>query len=231
MAQPHSNHADMDVLILTGYDDAFAEIGDVTTPGKKAYAERYGYAFECVRDYPADVHPSWHKLKMLQDRIDHYAAVVWFDADTVITNPEINVMDLAAGTILTASQDWCAPANEHPEDAKGINFGNFILRRTYVDAPYWATAQHWLRMAANHTHYAKQSHCCWEQDAVLKCMREDAWFNSQVTRLQRRTLNAVHPECKLPSITAPDPWQSGDFLIHLTNVPERAAKARYYANL
>jgi hypothetical protein len=214
----------MNILVLTGYDDAFVEIGDVTTPGKAAYADRWGFAFECVRDYPTHYHPSWHKLQMLKDRISYYDAIVWLDADSVITNADINVMDMPGKTILTASQDWCAPADERPEDAKGINFGNFILKNT-------PDAQLWIAMAAQHTQFAARSTCCWEQDAVLKCMREDPWFNSQVTRLPRRALNAVHSECKLPSITAPDPWQPGDFLIHLTNVPDRAAKARYYASL
>lgn len=214
----------MDVLVLTGYDDAFAEIGDVTTPGKKVYAERHGYAFECVRDYPTGVHPSWHKLKMLQDRIDNFEAIFWMDADSVVTNPTAPTSNFTGATILSASQDWCAQPDEHHFNAKGINFGNFILKNT-------PDTQRWLAMAAMHTQFATRSTCCWEQDAVLKCMRDDPWFNSQVTRLHRRTLNAVHPECKLPSITAPDPWQPGDFLIHLTNVPDRAAKARYYAEL
>lgn len=222
MEEPDPNDGIMDVLILTGYDDAFAGIGDVTTPAKRAYAERHGYTFKCVRDYPTGVHPSWHKLQMLKDRIDSHDAIVWLDADSVITNPDINVMDLAAPTILTASQDWCAPLDEFPADAKGINFGNFILRNT----PRTRT---WLSEAAKHTQFASRSTCCWEQDAVLKCMRELHWFNAEVTRLPRRALNAVHPECELPSIKAPDPWQPGDFLIHLTNVPDRAAKARYYA--
>lgn len=216
--------------MLTGYDDAFAEIGDVTTPGKRDYASRYGYAFECVRDYPTDVHPSWHKLKMLQDRIGQYDAIIWLDADSVITNPESIDGSLclfayrATDYILMASQDWCAPANEPWISAMGINFGNFVL----FNRP---GTKKWLAMAAKHTQFATRSTCCWEQDAVLKCMREDSWFNSQVGRLPRRALNAVHPECKLPSIVAPDPWQPGDFLIHLTNVPDRAAKARYYAGL
>ena len=214
----------MAVLILTGYDDAFAPIGDITTPGKADYAKAHGYAFECVRDYPINVHPSWHKLQLLMDRIERYDAVVWFDADSVITNPFIDVMSDAGDTILTASQDWCAPADEWPEDARGINFGNFILRNTQH-------TMEWLRAAAQHAQYATRSTCCWEQDAVNKCMRELPWFNAEVTRLPRRYLNAVHPDCELPSIKAPDPWRPGDLLIHLTNVPDRAEKAKHYASL
>ena len=212
----------MDVLVLTGYDDAFAEIGDVTTPSKKAYAERHGYKFECVRDYPTDVHPSWHKIKMLQDRVDHFDAIFWMDADSVVTNPDAPVV--MGTTILTASQDWCAPPDERPEDAKGINFGNFILRNT-------PDTHRWLAMVAQHTQFANRTTCCWEQDSVILNMRKDPWFNSQVTRLRRRALNAVHPDCEIPSIKAPDPWQLGDFLIHLTNVSDRPGKARYYATL
>lgn len=210
--------------MLTGYDDAFAEIGDVTTPGKEAYAAWWGYSFECVRNYPTHYHPSWHKLTMLMERIGWHDAIVWLDADSVITNPSIDIMSLAADTVLTASQDWCAPSDEPPRYAKGINFGNFILRNRARTIP-------WLEAAARHTQFATRSTCCWEQDAVLKCMRELPWFDREVHRLPRRALNAVHPDCKLPSITAPDPWQPGDLLIHLTNVPERAEKARYYASL
>jgi hypothetical protein len=224
----------MNILVLTGYDDNMKELGDICMPSKLAYAERHGYHFECVRDYPKDVHPSWHKLQLLKDRIDQYDAILWLDADSIVTEPNRTVLyflnagegwtiyEAHQGEVLHASQDWCAPADERPSDAKGINFGNFVLRNS-------PDTHRMLDAALIYTAYSTRTICCWEQDAINQCMREHSWFRSRVRIHPRRTLNAVHPDCKLPSITAPDPWQPGDYLIHLTNVPDRIEKARYYA--
>lgn len=220
----------MSTLVLTGYDDAMQELGDICLPSKRAYAERHGYAFECVREYPNDVHPSWHKLQLLKDRIDRYDAILWLDADTIVTNTAIRFFYRSPSTaydgpVLMASQDWCAPAEERPNRANGISFGNFILRNT-------PDTHAWLDMASQHTQYATRSTCCWEQDSVNKCMRENPWFRSQVLVMERRALNSVHETCEITGvIKAPDPWQPGDFLIHLTGVSNRIELAKQFARL
>jgi len=210
----------MDILVLTGYDDNMKELGDICLPSKRAYAERHGYAFECVRDYPKDVHPSWHKLQLLKERIDKYEAILWLDGDSIVTNPKHPLRLGAEYEVLLASADWCSDTDGEDEMP---SMGNFIL---YNNGP---EAQRWLDMAMAQTHFRNRP--MWEQDAVQKCMREDEWFRSKVTVLPRRMLNAVHPTCR-PHGTPPGaPWQPGDFLIHLTGVENRIELAKEFAAL
>lgn len=212
------------ILVLTGYDDAMSELGDITTPSKQAWAERHGYAFECVRTYTTDIHPSWQKMRFIRERIASFDAIVWLDADSVITDPTWTVDDIMdPNNILTVSVDWCAP-NEPKETTVWISMGNFVIRNT-------GDTLLWLNEVDRYEAYGRRAGCCWEQDAVIQCMKRIPWFNSRVTRLPRWTLNAVHDECRLPHVTAPEPWWDGCFLIHLTNVPDRVGKAKYFATL
>lgn len=205
----------MAILVLTGYDANMQELGDICLPSKKAYAERHGYDFECVRKYPTDVHPSWHKLQLLRERISKYDAILWLDADTIVTEPVIECPML--GYILTASADWCSDtdgANEMP------SMGNFVLRN--IDGVHL-----WLDSASSIGRFRNRP--MWEQDAVHQCMREDAWFRAQVGVLSRRKMNSVHTTCTPHGKPPGAPWKKGDFLIHLTGVKERIILAKYFA--
>ncbi len=207
----------MDILVLTGYDDNMQDLGDICLPSKRAYAERHGYAFECVREYPKDVHPSWHKLQLLKERISMYEAILWLDADTIVTNKKKFFTDDGDGCILTASADWCSDT-DGPDEMPSM--GNFFLD----NAP---ETHRWLDMAMAMDRFRNRP--MWEQDAVQRCMVEDEWFRSKVTVLPRSILNAVHPTCRPHGKDPGAPWQPGDFLIHLTGVENRIELAKEFA--
>ena len=126
----------MNILILTGYDDNIKELGEATDVSKRAYAELHGYDFHVKRDYITETHPSWQKIQAVRDRLRDYDAVVWFDSDTVITNPDIKIEDIISDRLFTVSHDWCAPPNEPHEDSQWISCGNFIVRN-HPDADRW----------------------------------------------------------------------------------------------
>lgn len=218
----------MDVLVLTGYDDAMASIGDRCVVTHKAYAERHGYKQETVREYDTLTHPSHQKLRFVKERIANFDAIIWFDADTVVTDAKhYRLEDFREGQdggllthVMDISVDWCAP----PEDDNGgpirthyVSCGNFIVWNTPNTSRF---ISEWEAASKN---YATRSICCWEQDGLRAAMR-NPWFNAQVDRWHRKCLNAVHPTCVNRNFPdgAPKPWEEGDFLLHLTNV-DRAA--------
>ena len=204
---------------MTGYDDNMQELGDICLPSKRAYAERHGYAFECVREYPKDVHPSWHKLQLLKDRIDKYEVILWLDGDSIVTNQRMNIRSDGGDSIVTASADWCSETDD-PSELPSM--GNFFLSNTIG-------THSWLGMAMAQKHFENRP--MWEQDAVHQCMNDDEWFRSMVAVRPRRMLNSVHPTCRPHGKDPGAPWQPGDFLIHLTGVENRIELAKEFAAL
>lgn len=213
----------MNILVLSGYDDAMAPIGDRCTVTHKAYAERHGYAHEVVREYLPTSHPSHQKIRLLKERIDKFDAILWLDADTVVTFHGLRIEDAFGmdGNIMDISVDWCAPPEDDdpfPITTSYVSCGNFILWNTPDTARFIAEWE------AASLPYATRNLCCWEQDGLRAAMKQSEWFNKKVERWHRCAFNAVHPTCcnrNFPN-GAPKPWKPGDFLLHLTNV-DRAA--------
>ena len=186
------------ILILTGYDDAFAQIGDLTTPIKAAYAQRHGYEFLCSRRYQSGTHPSWQKLGLLLGLLPRYEWIFWMDADSVITNPELSVEGYllgdarCAGKSFVASMDWAPPSP--------WNAGHFLIRNTpdmmrFLDVCLW--------------HERRWGNCeWWDQSAMQEQMHP-----CDLALLPRRMLMAVPRACR---DAAPEPWEPGDFIAHCT---------------
>lgn len=206
------------VLILSGFDDNMAEVGIRCTATHRAYAAHWGCDHEVVRDYPKDCHPSWWKLQLIRDRITSYDAVVWLDADSIITNMGVSLMEWPymanRGKVMVISVDWCAPidAEQNLEGFTGVSCGNFIIRNVEGTERFLST---W----AEHAERWKNAPM-WEQDGLRSALRSDKWMRDQTKVLHRNLLNAVHASCvnrDFPD-AAPYSWRSIDLLCHLTNV-------------
>lgn len=205
----------MNVLILSGYDDAMKEVGDRCTATHKRYAERHGYAHEVVREYLPGSHPSYAKIRLLKERIDRYDAIAWLDADSVVMNMDVTIESLVSHDhILTISADWCCPIGTEEnglDELIGVSCGNFILRNcegvhTFLDK--WDAPRRWMTRQM------------WEQSQLREVMQADQWVNAQVKRLPRWAMNSVDATCCNRAFPngAPFPYKDGDFIYHLTNV-------------
>lgn len=207
------------VLILTGYDDRMKEVGDLCSATHKEYARCWGFSQETVRQYRPGTHPSWQKIRLIQERIDRYDIMVWLDADTVVTNMATDVRSLVSDRhVMTISVDWCAPVVDDDQfgtmpRTQYVSCGNFAIRHTDQMRMFLDT---WER----HDRYSKRSICCWEQDGLREAMRRLPWFDAWIYRHPRWIFNAVHPECTNKDFPdgPPHPWELGHFLLHLTNV-------------
>ena len=209
----------MNILVLSGYTDEMEEVGRRCTATHKRYAERHGYAYEVVREYRTDTHPSHQKIRLLKERIDKYEAILWLDADTVVRSYEYQpIKERADWPIMYISVDWCAPLGDDTDPqnvySSYVSCGNFVLWNTPDTARFIAE---WEKHSER---YAKRQVCCWEQDGLRSLIKAVPYWDKRVVRFHRRVFNAVHPTCVNRNFPdrAPKPYQPGDFLLHLTNV-------------
>lgn len=195
----------MKVLLLTGYDDNLKEIGDITSRVMADYATKHGIDFLRVRQYDCNLHPSWQKSEHVTRQLKAgYDRVIWLDADTVITNFDVEPFNRAWSAPVHVSRDWGIDATEEHH----FSMGNFVTNRDKrgLSLAFWE--------GELPLHRSKWAHePLWEQSACQEfmCMNETA--KSIFFLHNRRTFNAVHASLA-PS--APEPWQPGDWLCHLT---------------
>lgn len=188
----------MKTLVLTAYDDAFAPLGELTAPLMEQYAKRHGYDFRLRRARPHYLTPLWWKLNLVADAIEEgRQAVLWMDADMVVTNPAFGIQYLSAG--LHFSQDWGVDAT----DPGHFSCGAYVATQAARPVFDWC----WERTEQF------ESSPFGDQDAMRAAFPH---FPELFKIHPRRSFNAVHPEIH-PSVV--EPWQPGDFLCHLTMVP------------
>ena len=195
----------MKVLLLTGYDDGLREIGDITSRVTADYATKHGIDFLRVRQYDCNLHPSWQKSEHVARQLKAgYDRVIWLDADTVITNFDVDPVERGWNAPVNVSMDWGSDATELHHFSMGNFVANADCRGLWeglwcVELPKlvfeWGTTP------------------LWEQDACRQLARYTAEGRLTFCTYPRRTFNAVHADLA-PS--APEPWQPGDWLCHLT---------------
>ena len=200
----------MRTLLLTGYDEWMAPIGNLTAPLMHAYANRFGIDFRCWTELSGK-HPGyWEKVPQILDAFDDgYERVIWLDCDQLITNPTHWPITWSGG--FHASMDWGQDATEDShfsmcgfvvhEDARELFDHLESEKEDWVDKPFP------------------------EQEPMRRLYRGRAILSSPValaemTTHPRRAFNAVPIQVHE---TVVDPWQPGDWCAHITmvDVPRR----------
>lgn len=194
----------MKTLVLTGADAAMKSVADLTAPVAEAYALRHGYAFERVTKYEPGTHPSWQKLRLIKERLSLFDRIFWLDADTVVTDPLKSLRGFNHPG-LTVSTDWTWPMPE--DEIKHFSLGNFVFNQCPDSFEI-------IEAAIARSEWANVG--LWEQQAIQEEYRANPDIRKHVLVLPRRALNAV---VETPTTAGPEPWQEGDFLAHLTNLP------------
>lgn len=190
-------------LLLTGYDDAMACIGDLTAPLMERYAYRHDLDFHCVREYESYTHPAWQKLELVAAALKWGSPyVIWLDADMVITNPASVPPPQPTPKALGLSRDW-------GEDATGsgdFSTGAFVAGEGALPI---------LEEAMTRTRW--QNAPLWDQSALREVWADCPWARERVQVLPRCIMNPV-PDSVCPGKVV-TPWRPGDWLCHLTMVP------------
>jgi len=183
-------------LLLTGYSDTFSPLGDVTSERMREYAKKNGYEFHCFRTNGSGIEATWDKVASTIYFLAAFDRVLWIDADQLITNPDIT-HDYSSG--FHASLDWGKDA---------------LTRYDFSAGAYLATKE---CLPLFEELWTMRDECIgrgeWEQTPMRELFKKQP----EMLRVHpRRTFNAVSGEVH-PDVV--DPWQPGDWAVHLTMVP------------
>lgn len=208
-------HPDRPIL-LTGYTREIAPLAELCLPSKEVWARRWRCPLHVLRDadFPrSDGHPSFQKLYWIRNFLGGCdRPVIWLDADTLITNPDVDPHDLlpkGPRSCLAVSQDYDAAGRpEHLAWSAGV--------MAWVPT---SQAVIWLTQAQK-DEAAKWSGL-WDQDALQRSQPDVG-----VQIRAPRAMNAVLPD--VGGYAAG--WRPGDLLIHFTGIPqaERLARAQEF---
>lgn len=204
----------MKLLLLTGHDRNMKELAEICLPSKHEWADRHGIKLHVLRDnYPTDYpkehgHPSFQKLRHIRWHLERNDAVFWLDADSVITNPDIDPRDMAnycKEVPFAVSGDYKSPSEDQRQSWNQWSAGHAI----------WFNDQRafdLLDEAMLRTGYAWSG--LWDQDALQACL-SNADDDRMPLVLPTRFMNSV-----LPGLTGRHEadWQPCDLLCHFTGI-------------
>jgi hypothetical protein len=190
------------ILMVTGYDDPYANIGDISMPGKEAYCRRHGYTLRCHRDGFDKTRPSpWSKIRFLWDDIYDADWVFWTDADSLVMNPSIPLTRFVYDAV-----DLIFPIDR----INGINTGNFFVRRSQ-----WA--HDFLKWVYGQEQFV--NHRWWENAAVI-AVYNNPQVQERVLLLPNKLFNAYPYD---------GTYSTDDFIIHFPGLSSREVFMRNYA--
>eukprot|EP00208_Stichococcus_sp_RCC1054_P004603 CAMPEP_0206136108 /NCGR_PEP_ID=MMETSP1473-20131121/1342_1 /ASSEMBLY_ACC=CAM_ASM_001109 /TAXON_ID=1461547 /ORGANISM="Stichococcus sp, Strain RCC1054" /LENGTH=303 /DNA_ID=CAMNT_0053528387 /DNA_START=420 /DNA_END=1331 /DNA_ORIENTATION=+ len=117
----------------------FEGVLGLTRDNKVHYAEMHGYTYEDASALVSDERPaSWSKILAVQHYLKDADWVMWLDADTIVTNPEIRLESLLPRS--SSGPDFIITV-----DGGGYNAGIWLLRRSQWSQDF---LQRWWDMKA-----------------------------------------------------------------------------------
>lgn len=191
-------------LLLTGYDERFAPLGELTIDLLHGYALRHDFDFFCQRHYPDCIPAYWQKIPdTIAGLKSGYDRVFWVDADQMITNPKIGFHGFQSG--LSLSQDWGEDATEPGH----FSACAYIACRDSLPIFEWIEA-----------HRAKYQDGDFPEQTPMRELYQRPEFQPMFRIMPRRVFNAVPIEVH-PTVV--NPWEPCDWAAHLTmlSIPDR----------
>lgn len=214
------------VLIMTGASDiqnplkiegdvSHYDLLNITTPSKERYARKHNYDFLCMRSFGGEETAFGFKdtqigfLRAIRafQNLQTYDIVVWLDSDAIITNEEMSLdqFPLQEDMAFYASYDWMGRGT--------FSTGNFILQKTNKINEFFNAFYGVSRQTNDEQH-------------TLNVMYNQTEFRSIMSVLEWQYLNSV-PEFVMGTDAwkGRQPifysWKEGDFLAHLTGIPNK----------
>lgn len=190
----------MSTLLATGFDQAMAPIGELTSPIMAEFAARNGFDFKVVRNIQ-DEQMSGYCFGLLETalEIERYSRVIWMESDILITNLDYRIPELSPG--LHVSRDWGDDAvdDDHFSTCAFIAHQDAepLFRYLIMNEPEWRNQPFPF------------------QEPLRRLRREHGWAKSLIHVHPRKMFNCVPSDI----LGAIEPWQEGDWLCHLTHIP------------
>lgn len=219
------------VLVLTGTtdmlrkpeetDNTMEEVFDLTLPSKERYVKKHGYDLLSLRSFGVDnkniftdkIDLGFLRVIRAFEMLEYYDAVVWIDADSIITNNKFSINDfhLDDDHCFYASWDWTGK--------KTISTGNFIIQKCdSTDSMFEAFLQ-----VGKYVKDTKQ--WGWEQ-TTMNLIYSQTNLGKNIKILDHKYLGAIPSRKMFRGIWdgRPEPqypWSEECFLSHITGVPNK----------
>lgn len=193
------------ICLLTGYDDMYANVGNLTAYVNNLYCFRRGYEHKICR-YGFDVtRPmAWSKILFIRQTLLDYKWVLWVDADAMVTNHDIKIE-----TFMQNGGDVfiCRDLPTQPM----FNTGVMLFR--HCDFTLKLLDAIW-----NHTKLAYDFHG--DQKALVE-MYETGNLNGRLVWYDTRAFNSpvlVKPETLNGEPKEKYEWVKGDYVAHCSGL-------------
>ena len=214
------NDGPADIAIVTSYPPRWRDtIAKITDQSKWEYAQRHGYHFfadcselMCPAGTRQSVYPpgsavpviGFIKLDLLLHFLPRYKAVVWMDADLLITNRERSI----EGFIERMHGRDIAVAQDH----NGFHSTVIIAQNTPIARDYlWA---------ANNTGRSFYAGDPWHEMTALRHFAQDARYADRIHYFSAKELCPIRKAEYVPylplNIGAEYDWEPGDLALHLS---------------
>ena len=215
-------------MVITGGDLNMQCILDLTLRSKQLYTSKHGYDLLIKKNWNSigKHHFKQHETELLGyakpgmaiwgfmrvvwafEMLRDYDAVMWIDADSIITNSEYTISDFVTEDhCLFVSHDWSTKSS--------FSTGNFIVKRhKFVHTMYSL----FLDFSK---HFIGDK--CQEQVTLNYLYQKSIEVRNHTKMLSTKYLNSVPIEAQQTKTWAGradicDPWTTDSFLAHLTGI-------------
>lgn len=162
---------------------------------KRAYCKEHGYDFiEMTELIDRTRHPSWNKIKLLEDVLPKYDWVLWTDADSLIMNPSIRIEEIV-------DHRYALVICEQIDGM--LNAGQFLIRNSPES----------LKLLHEVYQPELSNSIFWEQGAIIQVLAKNPELNRSVKRLHQRAMNSIWAKHWNYGPLKAD-YHKGDFILH-----------------
>jgi hypothetical protein len=200
----------MKIAVTTYFDEAMAEIGEITSGVLRDYARQHGYRFICQRGRLDPTRSAmWNKTPAVRKALRESGCdwVLWIDADAVILNRAIRIEDLIARL---PEGRWAGFAT----DGNGLCAGVFLLKNCDWSLRFIDTLD-FLGDINSEEAYGDGARA--EQNSVKGLMKHFRSISDRIHLFEQNVMNSYEHT-----------RQIGDFILHLSSFSneQRLAKLR-----
>lgn len=117
------------IAVITGCNDAYLPLADLTVPNKQEYCRRHKYqfifdkkAFNAVKSRHA-----WEKLTVVLRHLERFEWVLWTDIDSLIMNMDQRLEDL-----IDDKYSAVASLTQFLKEDPHIHFGNILFKNDII---------------------------------------------------------------------------------------------------
>jgi hypothetical protein len=126
------------VCILTAYDDRFADLGAISVPSMRRFADAHGYALRAVERNGCSRRGGWLKIEPIIEALSGgFDFVLWLDADTYVARADVDIRNVTHPDI-DLHMAWHVPPQHEHGDLPHFNTGVMLIRASDWSRAFFA---------------------------------------------------------------------------------------------